>query len=59
MDDADRAAELQARFNDSALEARLPPQLLAPNLVCRDCGDRNDRPDYAICHECLEKRQGG
>lgn len=52
-DDADRAAKLQEEANKSA-HRRTD---FMPNALCKDCGLANDRPEYAICTDCLETRQ--
>lgn len=51
-DNADRAADLQQRFNDSAVHARnyKPPV----QTRCNACGGLNDRPEYARCSDCLD-----
>ena len=51
----DRAQELQDLHLHQALSNRRSPA--KPVLVCGDCGGRNDRPDYAICSDCLLDRQ--
>lgn len=51
-DVVDIANDLQERFNASAR----PRTRFMPNLECKDCGERNDRPDYAICSSCVEDR---
>ncbi len=53
MDDADRAAMLQDTLNTSALAARKAPTNMRSNVRCAACHCTNDRPEYAICSECL------
>ncbi len=53
MDIADRAAQLQDTLNASALAARKVPSSMRRNVDCAACHCTNDRPEYAICSECL------
>lgn len=54
-DAVDRAQELEDLHLNQALSNRRGPAQRV--LVCGDCGGRNDRPDYAICSDCLLDRQ--
>lgn len=54
-DAVDRAQVLQDLHLHQALSNRCSPAQRV--LVCGDCGGRNDRPDYAICSDCLLDRQ--
>lgn len=55
MDIADRASKHEMETTRIALAERRMPRM-QPNLVCADCGDPNDQPEYKICTDCRHIR---